>query len=124
MALSISSQEHLLICLLLVRVILFAHHQDRTVSVPYYRVRDAAHQSALYSPETSASQHYQSCTDILPYSKDPLVWPSHPEVGSRNGSPSLLDPLYLLVEQALPHLLDLLLGCLLGGHRLINKKRS
>jgi hypothetical protein len=28
-------------------------------------------------------------------------------MGSRNGSPSLLDPLYLLVEQPLAHLLDL-----------------
>src|ERR671920_2019544 len=98
-ALPISSQEHLLICLLLVRVIFFAHHHDRTVSVPYDRVRDAAHQSALYSSETSASQYYQSYTHILPYSEDPLVWSSYPEVGSRNGSPSLLDPLYLLVEQ-------------------------
>ena len=114
MALPISSQEHLLICLLLVRVIFFAHHHDRTVSVPYDRVRDAAHQSALHSTETSASQHYQSCTDILPYSEDPLVWSSHPEVGSCNGSPSLLDPPYLLVEQPLPHLLDLLLVCILS----------
>src|SRR5215207_3570992 len=113
MALSISSQEHLLICLLLVRVIFFAHHQDRTVSVPYDRVRAAPHQRALYSPETSASQYYQSSTDVLPYSEDPLVWASHPEVGSRNGSPGLLDPPHLLVEQALPHLLDLLLVCLL-----------
>src|ERR671920_870676 len=112
-ALPISSQEHLLISLLLVRIIFFAHHQDRTVSVPYDRVRDAAHQSALYSPDTSASQHYQSCTDILPDSEDPLIWSSHPEVGSRNGSPGLLDPPHLLVEQALPHLLDLLLVCLL-----------
>src|SRR5215216_6816627 len=114
MALPISSQEHLLIYLLLVRVIFFAHHHNRTVSVPYHRVRDASHQSTLYSTQTSASQHYQSCTDILPYSEDPLVCSSHPEVGSRNGSPSLLDPLYLLVEQPLPHLLDLLLVCLLG----------
>jgi hypothetical protein len=45
MALPISSQEHLLICPSLVRVIFFAHHQDRTVSVPYDRVGDAAHQS-------------------------------------------------------------------------------
>src|SRR5919112_6463366 len=108
MALPISSQEHLLICLFLVRVIFFAHHQDRTVSVPYHRVRDASHQSALYSSETSAPQHYQSCTDVLPYGEDPLVWSSHPEVGSRNGSPSRLDPPYLLIEQALAHLLDLL----------------
>src|SRR5215204_4959457 len=114
MALPISSQEHLLIWLFLVRVVFFAHHHDRTVSVPYDRVRDAAHQSALHSSETSASQHYQSCTDILPYSEDPLVWSSHPEVGSRNGSPGLLDPLYLLVEQALPHLLDLFVVCFLG----------
>src|SRR5687768_7849160 len=114
MALPISSQEHLLICLFLVRVIFFANHQDRTVSVPHDRVRDAAHQSALYSPETSASQHYQSCTDILPYSKDPLVWSSHPEVGTRDSSSGLLDPSYLLVEQPLPHVLDLLLVCLLG----------
>src|SRR5919112_6874240 len=96
-ALPISSQEHLLICLLLVRVIFFAHHHDRTVSVPYDRVRDASHQSALNSPETSASQYYQSCTDVLPYGEDPLVWSSHPEVDSRNGSPGRLDPLYLLV---------------------------
>src|SRR5215203_1740594 len=114
MTLPISSQEHLLIYLLLVRVIFFAYHQDRTVSVPYHRVRDASHQSAFNSSEASASQHYQSCTDILPYSEDPLVWSSHPEVGSRNGSPGLLDPLYLLVEQALPHLLDLLLVCILS----------
>src|SRR5918997_1157514 len=114
MALPISSQEHLLVCLLLVRLIFFAHHQHRTVCVPYNRVRDAAHQSALNSSEASASQHYQSCTDILPYSEDPLVWSSHPEVGSRNGSPGLLDPPHLLVEQALAHLLDLLLVCLFG----------
>ncbi len=76
MALPISSQEHLLVCLLLVRLIFFAHHQDRTVSVPYNRVRDAAHQSALNSSEASASQHYQSCTDIFPYCEDPLVEPS------------------------------------------------
>src|ERR671920_2513997 len=107
MAVPISSQEHLLICLLLVRTVFIAHHQHRTVSVPYDRVRDAAHQSALYSSETSASQYYQSYTHILPYSEDPLVWSSYPEVGSRNGSPSLLDPLYLLVEQPLAHLLDL-----------------
>src|SRR5919112_6174618 len=121
MALPISSQEHLLICLLLVRTVFIAHHQHRTVSVPYDRVRDAAHQSALYSSETSASQYYQSYTHILPYSEDPLVWSSYPEVGSRNGSPSLLDPLYLLVEQALAHLLDLLLVCLLGveTHRVV-----
>src|SRR5215207_5623364 len=121
MVLSISSQEHLLNCLLLVRVIFFAHHHNRTVSVPYHRVRDAAHKCTLYSPETSASQHYQSCTDILPYSEDPLIWSSHPEVGSRNGSPSLLDPPYLLVEQPLSHLLDLLLVCLLGveAHRIV-----
>src|ERR671920_479167 len=100
-ALPISSQEHLLICLFLVRVIFFAHHQDRTVSVPYHRVRDASHQSALYSPETSASQNYQSCTDFLPYSEDPLVRSSYPEVGSRTGSPDLIDPPYLLVEQPL-----------------------
>src|SRR5215211_1201856 len=121
MALPISSQEHLLICLFLVRVIFFAHHQDRTVSVPYDRVRDAAHQSTLYSTETSASQRYQSCTDILPYSEDPLVWSSQSEVGSRNGSSSLLDLPYLLVEQPLSHLLDLLLVCLLGveTHRIV-----
>src|ERR671917_1187743 len=99
MALPISGQEHPLICLMLVRVIFFAHHQDRTVSVPYDRVRDAAHQSALYSPEASASQHYQSCTDILPYIEDPLIWSSHLEVGPRNGSPDLLDTPYLLAEQ-------------------------
>src|SRR5215208_8168531 len=91
------------------------------MSVPYHQVRDAAHQSALYSPETSASQHYQSCTNILPYSEDPLIWSSHPEVGSGNSSPSLLDPLYLLVEQPLAPLLDLLLVCLLGveAHRVV-----
>src|ERR671911_972757 len=44
MALPISSQEHLLICLLLVRIIFFADHQDRAVCVPYDRVRDTAHQ--------------------------------------------------------------------------------
>jgi hypothetical protein len=55
MAFSISSQEHLLICLFLVTVTFFAHYHNRTVSVPYDRVRDAAHQSALYSTETSAS---------------------------------------------------------------------
>src|SRR5215208_4228701 len=114
MALPISSQEHLLICLLLVRVIFFAHHQDRTVSVPYDRVRAASHQSAFNSSEASASQHYQSCTHILPYSEDPLIWSSHPEVGSHNGSPGLLDPPYLLVEQPLSHLLDLLFVCPLG----------
>jgi hypothetical protein len=114
-ALPISGQEHLLICPLLVRVVFFAHHQDRTVSVPYDRVRDASHQCALYSTEASASQYYQSSTDILPYSEDPLVWSGHPQVGSRNGSAGLLDSLYLLVEQPLPHLLDLLLVCLLGG---------
>src|SRR5919112_4110837 len=121
MALPISSQEHLLICLFLVRTVFFAHHQHRTVSMPYDRVRDASHQSALYSSETSASQYYQSYTHILSYSEDPLVWSSYPEVGSRNGSPSLLDPLYLLVEQPLAHLLDLLLGCLLGveAHRVV-----
>src|ERR687890_2811984 len=107
MAVPISSQEHLLICLLLVTINFFADHQDRAVCVPYDRVRDTAHQSALYSSETSASQHYQSCTNILPYSEDPLVWSSHPEVGPCNGSPDLLDAPYLLVEQALPHLLDL-----------------
>src|SRR5918994_4706509 len=96
MALRISSQEHLLICLFLVRTVFFAHHQNRTVIMPYDRVRDASHQSALYSPETSASQHYQSCTDILPYSEDPLIGSSHPEVSYRNGSPSLLDQPYLL----------------------------
>src|SRR5215207_11259252 len=114
MAFPISSQEHLLICLYLVRVIFFAHHQDRTVSVPYNRVRDAAHQSTLYSSEASASQYYQSYTLILPYSEDPLVWSRHPEVGSRNGSPGLLDAPYLLAEQPLPHPLDLLLVRLLG----------
>src|SRR5918995_3337025 len=121
MALPISSQEHLLICLLLIRLIFIAHHQDRTVSVPYERVRDASHQSAFNSSEASASQHYQSCTHILPYSEDPLVWSSHPEVGSRNGSPGLLDTPYLLVELPLSHLLDLLLVCLLGieAHRVV-----
>src|SRR5215217_2903257 len=112
--LPISSQEHLLICLFLVRTVFFAHHQHRTVSVPYDRVRHAAHQGALYSSETSASQYYQSCTNILPYSEDPLVWSSYPEVGSRNGSPDLLDPPYLLVDQSLPHLLDLFFVCLLS----------
>src|SRR5215217_8226141 len=114
MALPISSQEHLLICLLLVRVMFFAHHHNRTVSVPYHRVRDAAHKCTLYSPQTSASQHYQSCTNILPYSEDPLIRSSHPEVGSHNSSSDLLDLPYLLVEQPLSHLLDLLLVCLLG----------
>ena len=109
MALPISGQEHLLIW-----VVFFAYYQDRTVSVPYDRVRDASHQGALYSPEAPASQNYQSSTDILPYGKDPLVWSGHPEVLSRNGSPSLLDPPHLLVEQTLPHLLDLLLVRLLG----------
>src|SRR5215212_53761 len=103
-----SSQEHLLVCLFLVSVVFFAHHQDWTVGVPYHRVRDAAHQSTLNSPEASASQHYQACTDILPYSEDPPVWSGHPEVGSRNGSPDLLNSPYLLVEQPLAHLLDLL----------------
>ena len=107
MALPISSQEHLLICLLLVTINFFADHQDRAVCVPYDRVRDTAHQSALYSSETSASQHYQSCTNILPYSEYPLVWSSYPQVGSRNGSPSLLDLPYLLAKQPLAHLLDL-----------------
>ena len=82
--------------------------------MPYDRVRDASHQSALYSSETSASQYYQSYTYILSYSEDPLVWSSYPEVRSCNGSPDLLDPLYLLVEQPLPHLLDLYFVCLLG----------
>src|SRR3712207_133526 len=109
-----SSQEHLFIRLLLVRVVLFAYHQDRTVSVSYHRVRDAAHEGSLNAAQPPASQHNQSCTDVLPNSEDPLVWSSHPEVGSRNGSPSLLDPLYLLVEQALPHLLDFLLVCILS----------
>src|SRR5215218_4270876 len=53
MALPISGQEHLSICLLLVRLTFFAYHQDRTVSVPHDRVRDASHQSPLYSPEAS-----------------------------------------------------------------------
>src|SRR5215211_6309587 len=121
MALPISSQEHLLICLLLVRTVFFAHHQHRTVSVPYDRVRDAAHQSAFYSSETSASHYYQSDTHVLPYSEDPLVWSSHPEVGSHNSSSSLLDLPYLLVEQPLSHLLDLYFVCLLGveTHRIV-----
>src|SRR5215203_268542 len=114
MALPISGQEHLLICLLLARLIFFANHQNRTVSVPHDRVRDASHQGAPYSPQTSASQYYQSSTNILPYSEDSLVWSSHPEVVSRNGSPGRLDPPYLFVEQALPHLLDLLLMWHLG----------
>src|SRR5215212_3776583 len=109
MALLISSQEHLLICLILVRVVFFAYYQDRTVSVPHDRVGDASHQSTRYSSETSASQHYQSCTDIFPCCEDPLIWSSDPEVGPRNGSPGRLDPPYLFVEQPLPHLLDLLL---------------
>src|ERR687890_52417 len=83
-----SSQQHLLISLLLARVVLFAHHQDRTVCVPYHRVRDAANEGSLDAAQPPASQHYQSCTDVLPYSEDPLVWSSHPEVGSRNGSPA------------------------------------
>src|SRR5829696_4693318 len=114
MSLPTSGQEHLLIRLLLVRVVLFAYHQDRTVCVPYHRVRDAAHEGSLDAAQPPASQHYQSCIDVLPYSEDPLVWSSHPEVGSRNSSPGRLDPLYLLVEQALPHLLDLLLMCILS----------
>src|SRR5215203_1920481 len=113
MALPISGQEHLLICLLLARLIFFANHQNRTVSVPHDRVRDASHQGAPYSPQTSASQYYQSSTNILPYSEDSLVWSSHPEVFSRNGSPGLFNPPYLLVEQALAHLLDLLIVWLL-----------
>src|SRR5215208_1122355 len=114
MFLPILSQEHLLICPSLVRFIYFAHHQDRTVSVPHDRVGDAAHQSPLYSPEASTSHYYQSYTLILPYCEDPLVWSSHPEVGSRNGSPGLLDPPYLLLEQPLAHMLDLLLMWHLG----------
>src|SRR5215211_637072 len=113
MSLPNSSQEHLLVCLFLVRVVFFAHHQHGTVGVSYNRVRDAAHQSTLDSPEASASQHYQACTDILPYSEDPSVWAGHPEVGCRDGSPGLLNSPYLLVEQPLAHLLDLLLVGLL-----------
>src|ERR687897_1971754 len=121
MTLPTSGQEHLLIRLLLARVVLFAHHQDRTVCVPYHRVRDAAHEGSLDAAQPPASQPYQSCTVVLPYTEDPLVWSSHPEVGSRNGSPGLLDPPYLLVEQPLSHLLDLLLVCLLGieAHRVV-----
>src|SRR5215204_425341 len=114
MTLPTSGQEHLLIRLLLVWVVLFAYHQDRAVCVPYHRARDAAHEGSLDAAQPPASQHYQSCTDVLPYSEDPLIWSSHPEVGSRNGSPGRLDQPYLLVEQALAHLLDLLLVCLLG----------
>src|SRR5215204_5531790 len=121
MTLPTSGQEHLLIRLLLVRVVLLAYHQDRAVCVPYHRVRDAAHEGSLDAAQPPASQHYQSCTDILPYSEDPLVWSSHPEVGSRNGSPGLLDLPYLLAEQPLAHLLDLLFVCLLGGDRHSNK---
>src|ERR687885_199836 len=106
-SLSTSSQEHLLICLFFVGVVFSAHHQDRTVGVPYHRVRDAAHKSTLNPSEASASQHYQACPDILPDSEDPLVWSSHPEVSSRNGSPGLLDLPDVLVEQPLAHLLDL-----------------
>src|SRR5215204_3674869 len=114
MTLPTSGQEHLLIRLLLVRVVLLAYHQDRAVCVPYHRVRDAAHEGSLDAAQPPASQHYQSCTDILPYSEDPLVWSSHPEVGSRNGSPGRLDQPYLLLEQPLAHMLDLLLVWHLG----------
>src|SRR5919112_907080 len=114
MTLPTLGQEHLLIRLLLVRVVLFSYHQDRAVSVPNHRVRDAAHEGSLDAAKPPASQHYQSCTDVLPYSEDPLVWSSHPEMGTRNDSPGRLDPLYLLIEQALPHVLDLLLVCILS----------
>src|SRR5215211_3221809 len=113
MSLPNSSQKHLLVCLFLVRVLFFTHHQHRAVGMPYNRVRDAAHQSTLNSPEASASQHYQACTYLLPYSEDPLLWSGHPEVGCRNSSPGLLDSPYLLVEQPSAHLLDLLLVGLL-----------
>src|SRR5215208_327498 len=50
MFLPILSQEHLLICPSLVRFIYFAHHQDRTVSVPHDRVGDAAIRARFTPP--------------------------------------------------------------------------
>ncbi len=72
--------------------LLIAHHQDRTVGVANYGVRDASHQRPAHPAEAPAPHDYQACAHLLAEVDDLHVWPSPHEVGSRHGHPLALDP--------------------------------
>ena len=78
-------------------MLLFAHHQNRAVSVSNDRVGDTPHERSSYSAATPAAYYYQTRSYFLGKPNDFLVFSPPPKIGFLHASPLLLDLAHLVV---------------------------
>src|SRR5215217_1727275 len=74
-------------------------HQHWAVGMPDNRIRDAAHQHASQSAESTTAHHYQVRSELLSQGHDLQVHRPHPEVSPRHGATGGLHPPGLFPEQ-------------------------
>src|SRR5215208_5266598 len=87
---------------------LLAYYQNRAVGVADHRIGDAAHQRPPQGTKAAASQHDETCTELISQSHDLRIGSAKPRVYPRYLAAGLPYPLHLLVE----HCSSLLLGVL------------
>ena len=82
-------------------ILLLAHYHNGTVSVPDDGVGDATHQRPPDTTKAPTSHDDQAGPDLLTQVDHLPVRTSPDQVGLSHAYPTLLDPIYLLVEELL-----------------------